>query len=821
MEMRGTQFTYVLVLLLFVLNTSAVFAQTTKIRGKVMDAETKEVLAFVNVAFKGSSIGTVTDFNGEFILETRNATDSLSFSYIGYTSKSLAVRKGAYQEFNVELLPSTLAIQEVVVKPGENPAHPILRNIIANKKKHNISRLNSYQVEVYNKLELDINNFEDDFKDKKIFNQFQFVFNYADTSALSGKVYLPVFISETVSDFYYNKNPKYAKEIVKASKMSGVDNESVSQFAGKLYQDVNIYDNFMAVFDPGFISPIADFGLRTYKYYLIDSSYRENNWCYHITFKPKRKQERTFSGDFWVADTSFAVKSIKMRMSPDVNMNYVNDVLIEKEFSQTADSVWMLEKESMMVDFNITDKTTGFFGKKTTNYSNYIIDKEIPEAIESLKTNTLVQEDALLKVDDYWVEARPFELTEKETKIYEMVDSVKNVPVFRTFMDVINLFVNYYYVVGKFEIGPYYKMYSFNEIEGNRFRVSGRTSNAFSTKWMFNGMMAYGDKDDRFKFGVGALYVPKKNPRTSLEVSYKKDVEQLGQSPNALTEDNFMTSFLRRNPNYKLTMVQDFSAHYEKEWYQGLSNKISYSWREILPTKYIPFQEVGSGADLSRIVTSEFRLNTRIAKDEKFLLGEFERVSLGSENPIVNIDLAAGVKGFLGGQYNYAKLDFSVIDKVAINPFGEFYYYLQGGKVFGEVPYPLLKLHEGNETYAFDQYAYNMMNYYEFASDQYLSLSLEHHFNGFFLNHIPLIRKLQWREVVSSKAIVGSISDKNKSVLAFPAGMEEVTKPYYEASLGIENIFKIIRVDAMWRLSHRDNPNIQNFSVRVKLQFIL
>lgn len=809
-----------LLIFLIISSVNFSFAQLTRIRGNVIDAETKEPLSFVALAFKGTSIGTITDFKGTFFIETRNATDSLFISYVGYNSKSVHIKKGQYQELSIELKPTTFALEGVTIKPGENPAHPILRNIIKNKWRNDPDRLESYSYENYNKIEVDLNNVDDNMKKKKIFNQFQFVFNYVDTNAITGKTFLPIFISEAISDYHYQNSPRVEKEVIKASKISGVNNESVAQFTGKIYQKINLYDNYINVFDQGLVSPIADGGLFYYKYYLIDSAFIQHKWCYQISFKPKRKMEPTFTGDFWVNDTTWAIVKAQVRLAEKVNLNFVNDLVASAEYQKINDTLWFPKQLSLFVDFNLTDKTTGFFGRKTTSYSNVKLKEPILDTIQKLPSNVVVQDGAMHQSEEYWDKTRPFELTKKEAGIYQMVDSVKQVPMYKTFFDIVNMFVNFYYVVGYVEIGPYYKTYSFNEIEGNRFRVSGRTSNKFSKKIMFSSFLAYGDKDNRLKYGLGGLYVIKKKPREVLNLDYKSDIEQLGQSPYALTEDNLMTSILRRNPNYKLTLVKEFSGYYQKQWYSDFSNKLSFSYKDIYPSDSIPFNYVSDGSQLNKIRTFSISLNTRWLKDEKFVTGEFDRVSLGSKYPEVNFDITGGIKGLFGSQYNYTKLHFNYYHKFTINPFGYSRFIVDAGKIFGTVPYPLLQLHEGNETYAFDRFAFNMMNYYEFASDQYANLTIEHHFQGFFLNRIPLMRRLKWREVATGKFLIGTIADKNKKVLAFPYGLGEVSKPYMEMGVGVENIFKLIRIDALWRLNHLENPNVARFGIRAGLQII-
>lgn len=823
------QKSYIQIKHIFLLVTSLLFfsqlrAQVTKIRGVVQENETGEPIPFVSVSFVNSNIGTITDFNGEFFLETKRATDSIIFSSMGYKRIVKPVTRNVYQEISIILEPDNYNIEEVIITPGENPAHPILKNIIANKEKHHPQNIEAYHCEIYNKVQVDINNVDDEFRKRKVFNQFQFVFENVDTSSLTGKPYLPILLTETLSDYYYSVKPSKEHEVIKANKISGTENESLSEFTGRMYQKLELYDNFITIFEPGFVSPIADFGLMYYKYFLIDSLFVNDNWCYKISFKPKRKQERTFSGYFIVADTCFAIVETQLRISEDANINFINDYMATLHYEDVEDSTWFLTEEKHIVDFNLTDKALGFFGRKTTSYKNISLNDDFPNNIINAKTNTSLAIKASEKDDEFWELHRHDKLTEKEENIYEMVDSIRNVPLFRTVEDVMFLLTNYYYIIGPFEYGPYYKTYSSNYVEGHRIRIGGRTSNAFSTKVMFNGHVAYGFKDEKFKYGIGALYIFSKNPRISAGFQYLYDRKQLGQSDNAFSEDNFMTTLLRRSPNKTLTMVEEYTAHLEREWYQGLSNTITFKHSTIYPVEAIPFEYMNGEVDpvsVPSITSSEISLKTRFAKDEKFLYGEFTRVSLGTTSPVFEFNVSVGLKDFLEGDYDYVKLNANISDKLEINPIGHLRYSLDAGKIYGKLPFPLLELHQGNETYAHDHLSFNMMNYYEFVSDEYISLWTEHHFQGFFLNRIPLLRKLEWREVVSAKGVIGNLSDKHRAELSFPEGLTNLTKPYYEAGLGIENIFKFFRVDAYWRLSYLNHEDIQKFGLRVKLQVIL
>jgi hypothetical protein len=338
---------------------------------------------------------------------------------------------------------------------------------------------------------------------------------------------------------------------------------------------------------------------------------------------------------------------------------------------------------------------------------------------------------------------------------------------------------------------------------------------------MFGGHVAYGFKDERFKYGLNVIYMFNTNPRRTTTLSYFHDIRQLGKSENAFLDDNYLTSILRRAPNYKLTMVDQYNAHYEHEWLLGFSNTLKLCYQTIYPTEYVPFQYYtpeGDTVDSGPLTSADFTLSTHFAYREKFLWGKFERTSLGSKYPSFDLDLTYGPKGLLGSDYEYFRIRVKISDKLETNPLGYLRFRLTAGKVFGTLPYPLLKLHEGNETYAYDPLSFNMMNYYEFVSDSYASIFAEQHFQGFFLNRIPLIRRLHWREVISCNVLYGRLSARNYTVMAFPEGLSGLRIPYYEAGVGIENIFKLIRVDALWRFSYLSHENVSPFGIRATLQ---
>lgn len=804
------------------------FAQTTtSVSGKIVDAVTREPLPFVNIVFKGTSAGTTTDIDGKFTMSTTLKVDSIMVSYVGYTKYVRAIKYGSSQEVNIGLQQG-VELNIVEVKPGENPAHRILRKIIAHKDQNDREKYESYEYEVYNKVEFDLNNLSEDFQNNKLLKPFSFIFENIDSSNTKEKPYLPVFMTESLSDFYYRKNPKTRNEVIKASKVAGLENSSVSQFMGDMYQNVNIYDNNIIVFGKNFVSPISDNALLFYKFYLIDSIVIDGHKCYQLQFKPKRKQELTFSGNLWAADTSFAIKQIEMSIADDANINFINATYVVQTYNQ-IDSLWMMEKEKLVIDFNpfpVENKKKnmmGIYGRKTASYSNFKINRPHEDNFYSLTENLKVNDDAFKKNDAFWEQHRHDTLSKNEKQIYHMVDTLQSLPVYKTWVDVLQIFVTGYKVKGNFEYGPYYNMFSFNAIEGNRFRFGVRTSNQFSKWYELSGYLAYGTRDEQFKYKLGVRAFLDKNPRTMIGLYYKNDNEILGQSQNGFTTDNILASVLRITPLRNLTRVKEFNAYIERQWFTGFTSKISFYNRQMIPLENFHYEYFKTSNEIAykdHITTTEIRFATRLAYNEKYIDGVFNRVSLGTRYPIVQAQYTLGIKNLFNSDYDYHKLVVNLEDRIRINPIGYFDYTLQYGKTWKQLPYPLLELHGGNETYTFDYYAYNGMNYYEFVSDEYAAASIEHHFDGFFLNHIPLMKKLKWREVIGAKGVIGRVNAMNRSLLIFPNHLYDLHRgPYLEANAGIENIFKVFRLDGVWRLSYLDNPRVTPFSIRFSMQF--
>jgi len=803
------------------------YGQKTKVFGIVTDATTGDTLPFVNIMFQDSKIGTTSDLDGKYVLESYYATDSISASFVGYKRLTIAIKKDISQEINFKLVEATTDLPELIVLPNEvNPAHPILKKVIANKHINNREKLESYEYEVYNKIEFDINNLSEKFQKSKVFKKFDFIFDNIDST--EDKPYLPILISESLSQYHYRKNPKSHKEIIKATRVSGVDNESVSQFTGDMYQQINVYENHLELLGRDFISPIANYGLSYYKYYLMDSMNIDGYWCYELKYMPKRKGELTLDGTIWVHDTTYAIKKMEGNMAKDANLNLVEDLSIAQTFAQVEDEVWMLTKDELFISFSLAKKQTGFYGRKATHYSDFVINEPKEDDFYKGLDNIVVMDSVQYKSDEYWNLHRHDTLTEKEKNVYAMIDTLNNLPIIKSYIDVIKTLATGYKVLGKFELGPIYSLYSWNPIEGHRFSMGGRTSNDFSKSIEISGYAAYGLLDEEFKYGGGTRFFITKKPRRLVKLVYKHDVEQVGLSSNSFNSSNVVSSIARRNPLNKLVFNTEYRASYEREWVAGLQTTMLLRNASIAPLGITPFTrtnlETSIQDSISNITTSEASILIRYAHHEKFVSGEFDRVSLGTKHPTLTVFYTYGIPNLLKSEYEYHKVVFGYKHKFSLGILGTTKYEFSLGKVWGELPYPLLEVHPGNETWGYNESTYNLMNINEFVSDEYASFNIHQHFGGIFLNKFPLLRKLKWREVVTFKGIYGRLNPKNIAIMDLaPYTTSLKAKPYMELAAGIENIFSFIRIDAVWRLtylSHEvDGIKVSPFGIRGKLQF--
>ncbi|MGV3632108.1 MAG: DUF5686 family protein [Bacteroidota bacterium] len=799
-------------------------AQQTKVYGRVTDAVTGEALPNARVRFYDSKIGAIADTAGYFVIETYYATDSLQVSFFGYVTKTVFVKKDVSQEINVKLAVLTAEVEEVFVKPpDELPSTRLHKRVIRHKDINNKEKLEAYEYELYNKIQFDVNNIGEKFNKMPMIKRLDLVMDYLD-SAENGKNYLPFLLSESISDFYFKNNPKKKREIITASKITGIDNMQLNQIVGDMYLDMNIYDNNLTLFDRSFVSPVSNFARNFYRFYLDDSTFIDNQWCYKLRFVPKREGDVTFEGEMWIHDTTYAVKRISARISPGANINYVQDLYFEQEFNLVEKEVWMLTWEKLIIDLKLTknSKIYGFFARKSSSRKYYVVNRKRQDDFYNTNTTVEYADSAEVRSEAYWQAHRHQPLSIQEEGIVDMIDSLENTRVFRTMKNLAYLGTTGYVPIGLFELGNAYSLLSFNPVESFRTGLALRTSNKFSRVIELGGKVAYGWGDERFKYGGSLRWNVTKKKRGLLSAYYNYDIEQIGQSPTAASVGSTFNTLFRTGPLDKLTFVEKAGINFEKDVKKDLILFGGFEWKEYTPLGLANYQRYDADSNLvniSRVQTAEITARIRWTKDEEFISGAFDRTSLRSKYPIFSVQGIFGIKGVFGSDYSYQKIEFQMTHNRNVGVWGYLKYGVNAGYIFGTAAYPFLKVHEGNQSYWLLTSAFNKLNFFEFISDKYIGGNVEHHWEGLFFDRLPLIKKLKWRLVTSGRIVYGSISERHSREMIIPSFTKKFGAiPYAETAVGVENIFKFFRVDLVWRMTHLD-PGVNPLGVRARWSF--
>ncbi|WP_396188668.1 DUF5686 family protein [Flavobacterium sp.] len=822
------------ILALFLLFFQTFVLAQTKVSGVVLDDKNKPI-SYSTVAFKNSAEGVMTDENGKFYLESKKNYSILVVSNVGYTSKEITLNGEHNYDLKV-LLSADKEIEAVTVYSGKtskknNPAIDILRKIWERKKKNGLRQFDQYKFDKYEKIEFDINSIDSTFMKNKIFKKMEFVFKHVDTSDITGKNFLPIFINETLSEVYGDNINKLNKEVLKANKYSGfgnANNDGVNAFLKDLYAEYDIYNNYLKFFDKDFVSPLSRTGIQVYNYVLADSSFIDKKWCYKIVYYPRRKNELTFKGDFWVNDTTYAIKTINLEASKSANINWVRDIYIEQEFDVLNDSVFLLKRDYMMTDFALTkkEKSSGMYGKRTTLFKNHNFNEKKDDKFYREEVNYFDKE-AYTKDNAFWEENRFESLNSNEKGIYDMLDTLKTVPKFKRIYNLVSILGSGYVQVGKFDIGPLFSTFGYNDVEGQRIRLGGRTYFGPNDYWRIQGYTAYGFKDEKFKYGILGKYMFNKKNRFIISVGNRSDVEQIGvsltTSNDVLGRSFASSSFFSSGTNNKLTKVNLTTIGLEIEPVKNLNFQATFSHRKLESAssafKLDYFTDDTFTSTASKVKQSEINFMIDYTPKRKMVGYGVDRIEVDINYPRFFVSYSQGLKGVLNSDFSYSKLQFYYRQPLLIGGFGRLFTTLEVGKTFGTVPLGLMNVIPGNQSYFIIDNTYNLLNYYDFVADQYTSLHLEHNFNGKLFARVPMLRKLNWREIVGVKAVYGSVSDQNKALNASGLNYIAPVDGYIEYHAGIGNIFKVARIDCAWRGSYFDLPEARKFTVRVGFGF--
>jgi len=804
----------------------------TKVSGIVVD-NLNQPVPFANVVFKNSKVGIVTNEDGVFYIESPDKYNAIVVSFVGFETKEVPILKPVTYNLRVQLGDGE-QLQEVVIYAGKtskknNPALDILRKIWARKRKNGLRIFDQYQMEKYEKVEFDLNTIDSAFMKNNIFKGMEFIFKQVDTSKITGKTYLPVFINESLSDFYGDNKLNKTKEIIKANKNSGFgNNQQILSFVKDLYSDYDIYNNYLTFFDKSFTSPLSRTGIDVYNYVLKDSAFVDKKWCYNIVFYPRRKNELTFKGDFWVNDSTFAIKKINLAVTKSANINWVKDIYIEQEFDVVNDSVFLLSRDYMMSDFSLNknDKSKGMYGKRSSLYRNHVFNQIKPASFYKEQVN--YKDDAVYnKTDKYWQENRFENLTKDEVGVYKMLDTLQTVPKFKQIYDLILILDSGYIQVGNFDYGPIYSFIGNNEVEGLRLRMGMRTYFGRDDPWRLQGYTAYGFNDNKFKYGLSGKWMVDKVNRVIISAGNRRDVEQIGasltSSNDVLGRSYASSGLFTVGKNVKLTNINLTNLEVEMEPLRNLTLRTGFSFRTLesaSPNFSLDYYtDLSQTSIKSKVRQSEINAQIEFTPNKKPIGFGVERDHADSPFTRVFINYSQGFKGLLASDFDYKKIQIFYKQPIIIGPLGRSNLTLETGKTFGYVPLGLMSVIPGNQSVFLISNTFNNLNFYEFIADQYVTLKWDHNFNGRIFSRIPFMRKLNWREIIGINSVYGTISNQNRIINASGLEYNAPEKGYWEYRAGIGNIFKVFRIDFSWRGSYLNMPDANKFSVKGSFGF--
>ena len=823
-----------LLTILLLLNSAFLFAQT-KVNGRVTDAESQEPIGFATVVFKGTAIGTTTDFNGYYELVTNELVDTLIVQFVGYKSRAKAIIHNTGQTINFQLEPDNVMLNEIAVLPGKNPAHRILNELWDHKKQNDMRSLNSYQYESYTKLRVDVDNISEKFKNKKIMKPFGYLFDSLRVIAEDGAALLPIFVSETLSDLYAKANPNEVKEVVKATNIKGVgmeDGSFISQFVGSSLHNYNFYQDNLVVLDKSFVSPIGQGAIGFYIHVLEDSLFVGNKWCYQIKIVPKRKQDLVFSGTIWIQDTTFSLVKVALEVGKDANLNFVERLKIHQELEPTNAGPWLPSQTRILVD--IAEPTAESFGMLAKLYiSNRNVKANVEFEDGFFKNKIQVDDFAQQREDSFWVNQRHEKLSSEDEQIFNLVDSIKNFPKVKSYIEIANILASGYVKLNKnIEFGSFLVMYGVNVVEKHRFRIGFRSTPEFNKNLGFRTYLAYGLNDERFKYGVVADYIFNRKNWLKAGVQLKHDLEGIGAPDDFELQNPLLEAASQLGLLDRLNRVDVYRTWIGLDVVKNFNQKIIFTHKYLQPEGNFvyAYNDIKSGLVKSNFTQSEIALETKWAPKETKLILDNKRVGINvNKAPVFTLRYTMGLQNVLKSNFSYHRLDLDIRQIARLNSWGRAEYIIQANKIFTPLPYLMLHIFPGNETFIRSLSTFNMMDFFEFVSDQSLSVFYVHHFDGVLMNRIPLMRKLKWRAVGSAKMAYGTISKKSLDLMpsvdaqdrqVTPVNYMDKNQPYVEIGYGFENIFKFIRIQAFHRLTYTDDRK-SNFGIKGSVYFNL
>ena len=846
----------ILILLLLIL-AQAAGAQT--ITGVVVEESTGDTIPFPSVQYKKEKIATSGNAYGRFSIKRLNG-EKLTFSAVGYQELTILIGPNTPSEMKITLKTDTKQLKGVTVKTKRskysrknNPAVELMKRVIAAKKRTDLANHDYYQFNKYQKITFAINDIKPTELENEKLKKKKWLINQIETCPYNNKLILPLSVDETVTRNIYRKDPKTEKSIIMGQSSSGVNDlietgDILNNVLKDVFTDVDLYDDQIRLLQYPFTSPIGKDAISFYRFYIVDTVYVDRDKCFHLQFLPNNQQDFGFRGEIWIlADSTLHVKRCNLTLPKKSDVNFVDNLQIIQEYTRLPEGDWALTTDDMFVEMSIAKFLTKAIVIRTTRMSDYAFD-ELPDKLFKGKTKVLHESNAMMRDEAFWDKYRSVELTKSESSMDAFINNLSQQKAFKYIIFGVRAFIENFVETGsqnhpsKVDIGPINTMISSNFIDGVRTRISAQTTANLNPHWFLSGYYARG-WDSRKNYYKGELtysfnkkeYLPREFPKRTLTFTSTYDVCSPSDKFMHTDKDNVFTA-LKWTKVEKMMFYnrQQLSFEREEEW--GFRTTISLKTEEneacgdlfFKPLSMVGMEDAMIGQGKFR--TTEARIELRYAPGETFINTKQRRMPVNLDAPVFTLSHTTGIKGFLGGDYDYNFTEASIYKRLWLNSWGKIDILAKGGIQWNKVPFPLLIMPAANLSYIISDETFNLINNMEFLNDRYASLDISWDLNGKIFNRIPLLKKLKWREWLGIKCLWGTLTDKNNPTLAanasdgmlmeFPEGsyIMDSKRPYIELIAGIHNIFKIIHIQYVHRLNYNHLPTATKNGVRLMMR---
>ncbi len=853
----------------------SVLTMHAQVTGKVIDSKTREPLDYVNVYYEGKNVGEQTEEDGTFVIKEDSTWKELTISTMGYQMQTVRLKDfGKNKNLTIRLVPDSKTLSGVTVSAKKtrysrknNPAVELMKKVIAHKKMSDLHAKDFFSYTKYEKMTFSLNEVGDKVFDEGEYKRFAFLKDHVETSPQTGKLILPLTVDEMLSEIYYRKDPESEKQVIKGESNKGVTElvntgEILTTTLKDIFTDVDIYENECRLLQYPFRSPIADNAISFYRYYLQDTLFIDQDKVVDVGFLPNNQQDFGFSGHLYILltpDSTFQVRRVELSIPRRSDVNFVENMMIAQDFEELENGDRIASTNDMLVELQLSKWLGKFQVQKVTRLSNVSFEKIPRSLFKNIRGNTLREPDASMHDEAFWNEYRQVKLTSSESKMDGFLDRLTHIKGFKYVLFGFRALVENFVETGDsihpnyVDIGPVNTIISANHYDGLRLRLSALTTANLSPHLFANGYVAYGTKT-RNIYWKGQLtyafnkkaYLPREFPQHNLSVYWWDDIVSPFDKFIPTDKDNMFTA-LRASTVDQYHHTRELRIDYTREFETGIKLSAQFTSTRNHPVDALFYQRLNGNRIptndpkqwLSGITTTEFKVGISYEPNVTYVNTKQRRVKVNHDAPILSFSYTKGIKGLFGGGYNYNVTELGVYKRFWLGQFGKFDANIKAGAQWNKVPYPLLIHPAANTSYIIQDNTFYLISNLEFLNDRYASLLAEWDLNGWLFNRIPLLKKLKWRECIGVNVLWGQLTDRNNpatlnyadpDLFYFPGhfradgSYEQNTirmnerKPYIEWRVGIHNIFKLIEIDYVRRLTYLNNPNTNKWGIRFKVR---